>query len=156
MQRIDLDDIKQDGDFFGKDYLMVKPLANGLRSYAQTGPSNVRYIPNLEQLLFSSQFSAVLPYDSNYPYYNIEFGEVNLENSDYRMPSKEMVSHMRDSPNFNISDGLWYFVTNSYKLAILPGEADWRFASRNNARIITHSIDTSYITKFNKLLVARI
>jgi hypothetical protein len=154
LQRIDLDDIKQDGDFFGKDYLMVKPLANGIRSYAQTGPSNVRYIPNLEQLLFSSQFSAVLPYDSNYPYYNIEFGEVNLENSDYRMPSKEMVSHMRDSPNFNISDGLWYFVTNSYKLAILPGEADWRFASRNNARIITHSIDTSYITKFNKLLVS--
>jgi hypothetical protein len=58
LQRIDLDDIKQDGDFFGKDYLMVKPLANGYRSYAQTGPSNVRYIPNLEQLLFSSSFSA--------------------------------------------------------------------------------------------------
>jgi hypothetical protein len=154
LQRIDLEDIKQDGDLFGKDYLMVRPLANGYRAYAQTNPSNVRYIPNLEQLLFSATFSAVLPYDSNYPYYYTEFGESNLENSDYRMPSKEMVSHIRESPNFNISDGLWYFVNNTYKLAILPGEADWRFASRNNARIITHSIDTSHITKFNKLLVS--
>ena len=128
-------------------------LGNAYRGYNNVGPSNARYIPNLEQMLFSGSTNAVLPYDTNYPYYYTEFGEINGENSDYRMPSKDTVSHLRESLNFNISDGLWYYVANQYKLGVFPGEADWRFASRNNARIITHSIDTSHITKFNKLLV---
>lgn len=153
LQRIDLDDIKQDGDLFGQDHGYVRPIANAFRGFNHLNPSNARYIPNLEQMLFSATLNTVVPYDTNYPYHYNEFGEVTYENSDYRMPSKDTVSHLRESSNFNISDGLWYYVANSYKLGVFPGEADWRFASRNNARIITHSIDTSHITKFNKLLV---
>ena len=153
LQRIDLNDLKQDADLFGQDHGYVRSLGNAYRGYNNVGPSNARYIPNLEQMLFSGSTNAVLPYDTNYPYYYTEFGEINGENSDYRMPSKDTVSHLRESLNFNISDGLWYYVANQYKLGVFPGEADWRFASRNNARIITHSIDTSHITKFNKLLV---
>jgi hypothetical protein len=153
LQRIDLDDIKQDADLFGQDHGYVRPIANAYRGFNQVNISNARYIPNLEQMLFSATLNTVMPYDTNYPYHYNEFGEVTYENSDYRMPSKDTVSHLRESSNFNISDGLWYYVANSYKLGVFPGEADWRFASRNNARIITHSIDTSHITKFNKLLV---
>lgn len=153
LQRIDLDDIKQDGDLFGQDHGYVRPIANAFRGFNHLNPSNARYIPNLEQMLFSATLNTVVPYDTNYPYHYNEFGEVTYENSDYRMPSKDTVSHLRESSNFNISDGLWYYVANQYKLGVFPGEADWRFASRNNARIITHSIDTSHITKFNKLLV---
>lgn len=153
LQRIDLDDLKQDADLFGQDHGYVRSIANAYRGFNQVNPSNARYIPNLEQMLFSATLNTVVPYDTNYPYHYNEFGEVTFENSDYRMPSKDTVSHLRESSNFNISDGLWYYVANSYKLGVFPGEADWRFASRNNARIITHSIDTSHITKFNKLLV---
>jgi len=153
LQRIDLNDLKQDADLFGQDHGYVRPIANAYRGFSLVNPSNARYIPNLEQVLFSATTNTVMPYDTNYPYYYNEFGEVNYESSDYRMPSKDTVSHLKESSNFNISDGLWYYVANSYKLGVFPGEADWRFASRNNARIITHSIDTSHITKFNKLLV---
>ena len=153
LQRIDLNDLKQDADLFGQDHGYVRPIANAFRGFNHLNPSNARYIPNLEQMLFSATLNTVVPYDTNYPYHYNEFGEVTYENSDYRMPSKDTVSHLRESSNFNISDGLWYYVANSYKLGVFPGEADWRFASRNNARIITHSIDTSHITKFNKLLV---
>ena len=150
---IDIDDVKQDADLYWKEHCYARYLGGGYYDSGNNIQNNIRYVPNLEMLLFSSRYSSLIKFDTNAPQYEIQFGSYTGEYTDYRNIEKKTVSYYQPGINYYPLDGLWYYGAQ-YKLGIIPGESDFLFAEKTKSRIITQSINTSHISKFKKVLVS--
>jgi hypothetical protein len=137
-------------------------IADGMRLHSKygyftmgqiSGQSGFYYSQNLDRITYSTTYCGITKYNGNAIQDQKFFGSNDQAYSDYRMIYSKNESYFTIGNNYVPGYGVWYY-NREYKVACFAAEADWEYAERNKARIITPSIHTSFINKFKKLLIS--
>ena len=137
-------------------------IADGMRLYSKygyftmgqiSGQSGFYYSENLDRITYTTTVCGITKYNGNAIQDQKFFGNSDQAYSDHRMIYSKNECYFTTGNNWVPGYGIWYY-NREYKIACYPAEADWEYAEKNKARIITPSIHTSFMNKFKKLLIS--